>query len=327
MRAMVLHSPNRPLELRDMPDPLPGPGQIRLRIEACAVCRTDLHLVDGELPNPALPVIPGHEIVGRVDCLGDGVHRLAPGQRVGIAWLGHACGHCPYCRSGFENLCDAPLFTGYTRNGGFATHALADADFTFPLDAFPDAVAAAPLMCAGLIGWRSLRMAGEGARLGIYGFGAAAHILVQVCRWQGRAVYAFTRPGDAAAQKHALELGATWAGGSDERAPEELDAAIIFAPVGSLVPAALRAVRKGGRVVCGGIHMSDIPRFAYDLLWEERQVLSVANLTRKDGRDFLELARQIGIRTDTTVYPLEEANAALEDLREGRFQGAAVLVP
>jgi len=327
MRAMVLQSPNQPLELRDMPDPQPGPGQIRLRIEACAVCRTDLHLVDGELPNPALPIIPGHEIVGRVDCLGDGVHGLAPGQRVGVAWLGHACGHCPYCRGGFENLCDAPLFTGYTRNGGFATHALADADFTFPLDAFPDAVAAAPLMCAGLIGWRSLRMAGEGARLGIYGFGAAAHILVQVCRWQGRAVYAFTRPGDAVAQQRALELGASWAGGSDERAPEELDAAIIFAPVGSLVPTALPAVRKGGRVVCGGIHMSDIPRFAYDLLWEERQVLSVANLTRKDGRDFLELARQIGIRTDTTAYPLEEANAALDDLRAGRFQGAAVLVP
>jgi propanol-preferring alcohol dehydrogenase len=241
--------------------------------------------------------------------------------------LGHACGHCPYCRSGFENLCDKPLFTGYTRNGGFATHTLADADFTFPLDGFPDAVATAPLMCAGLIGWRSLCMAGEGERVGIYGFGAAAHVLVQVCRWQGRAVYAFTRPGDAAAQNHALKLGATWAGGSDKRAPEKLDAAIIFAPVGSLVPAALRAVRKGGRVVCGGIHMSDIPRFAYDLLWEERQVLSVANLTRKDGRDFLAIARQIGIQTDTTAYPLEEANAALDDLRAGRFQGAAVLVP
>ncbi|MGZ3338244.1 MAG: zinc-dependent alcohol dehydrogenase family protein [Reyranella sp.] len=327
MKAMVLASSGQPLTLAQRPDPLPGPGEVRVRVEACGVCRTDLHVVDGELPDIHLPIVPGHEIVGIVERLGPAVTSLAPGRRVGIPWLGHTCGVCPYCVAQHENLCDTPVFTGYSRDGGFATHVIADAAFAFPLDGFDDPVATAPLLCAGLIGWRSLKLAGEGRRIGLYGFGAAAHIIAQVCRWQGRDVYAFTRPGDSAAQELALSLGARWAGGSEDTPPERLDAAILFAPVGALVPAALGAVRKGGRVVCGGIHMSDIPQFPYRLLWEERQILSVANLTRQDATEFLELAPRAGVRTTTTVYALERANEALADLRAGRFQGAAVLVP
>ncbi|MCA1969711.1 MAG: zinc-dependent alcohol dehydrogenase family protein [Rhizobium sp.] len=326
MKAMVLHAPRQPLRLEERPDPVAGPGEIVVRVEACAVCRTDLHVVDGDLTEPKLPLIPGHEIVGIVESCGEGVD-LKPGQRVGIPWLGHTCGCCSYCESGRENLCDNPGFTGYTRDGGFASHVVADAAFAFPLDGFSDPVAAAPLMCAGLIGWRSLKMAGEGKRIGIYGFGAAAHIIAQVCIYQGREVYAFTRAGDEAAQALARSLGAVWTGGSEDSPPVLLDAAIIFAPVGALVPAALRAVAKGGRVVCGGIHMSDIPQFPYAILWGERQVLSVANLTRADAVEFLELAPRAGVTTTTTVYPLERANEALADLRAGRFQGAAVLVP
>ncbi|HTJ59025.1 MAG TPA: zinc-dependent alcohol dehydrogenase family protein [Devosiaceae bacterium] len=327
MKAMVLRGLHTALVEEERPDPAPGRGQIRVRVEACAVCRTDLHVVDGELPNPKLPIIPGHEIVGIVDELGAGVVSPALGTRVGVPWLGHTCGVCPYCLTGRENLCDAPLFTGFTRDGGFATQVVADAAFAFPLAGFTDPVATAPLMCAGLIGWRSLRMAGDGRRIGLYGFGAAAHILAQVCRWQGQEVYAFTRAGDAAAQGMALSLGAVWAGASEDLPPVPLDAAIIFAPVGALVPRALKAVRKGGRVVCGGIHMSDIPQFPYDLLWEERQVVSVANLTRNDAREFLGVALAAGIRTTTKTYPLAQANQALDDLRAGRFQGAAVLLP
>jgi alcohol dehydrogenase, propanol-preferring len=326
MRAMVLRRAGERLALEERPDPAPEPGQIRLRIEACGVCRTDLHIVDGELPDPKLPIVPGHEIVGRVEAVGDG-GALALGSRVGVAWLGHACGHCPYCRSARENLCDTPLFTGYTRDGGYATHTIAEAAFVFPLSEDLDPVTAAPLLCAGLIGWRSLKMAGDGQTIGIYGFGAAAHIIAQVCRWQGRRVFAFTRPGDEAARQFALSLGAEWAGGSDEKPPAPLDAAILFAPVGALVPAALAAVRKGGRVICGGIHMSDIPSFPYRLLWEERSVASVANLTRADGEEFLELAPRANVRTTTTPYPLDKANEALDDLRTGRLEGAAVLVP
>jgi propanol-preferring alcohol dehydrogenase len=327
MKAMVLPSPGWPLELVDRPDPAPGPGEILVQVEACGVCRTDLHIVDGELPDTHLPIVPGHEIVGRVHELGPGVPSHRVGQRVGIPWLGHTCGTCPYCTTHRENLCDRPVFTGHGRDGGFATHVVADAAYAFALDGFDDAVAAAPLLCAGLIGWRSLKLAGEGSRIGLYGFGAAAHIVAQVCRWQGREVYAFTRPGDGAAQAHALSLGARWAGDSSQMPPEPLDAAILFAPVGALVPLALAAVRKGGRVVCGGIHMSDIPSFAYRLLWEERQVLSVANLTRQDAVEFLAIAPRAGVRTTTTVYPLERANEALADLRAGKFQGAAVIVP
>ncbi len=326
MRAMVLHAPRQPLRLEERPDPEAGPGEIVVRVEACAVCRTDLHVVDGDLTEPKLPLVPGHEIVGIVEACGEGVD-LKPGRRVGIPWLGHTCGCCSYCDSGRENLCDNPGFTGYTRDGGFATHVVADAEFAFPLDGFDDPVAAAPLMCAGLIGWRSLKMAGEGKRIGIYGFGAAAHIIAQVCVFEGREVYAFTRAGDEAAQALALSLGAVWTGGSQDAPPVALDAAIIFAPVGELVPPALRAVAKGGRVVCGGIHMSDIPQFPYSILWGERQLLSVANLTRADAVEFLELAPRAGVTTTTTVYPLERANEALADLRAGRFQGAAVLVP
>jgi propanol-preferring alcohol dehydrogenase len=324
---MVLPSPGQALRLEERPLPQPGPGELRLTVEACGVCRTDLHIVDGELPDIRRPIVPGHEIVGIVDALGPGVSSLEPGRRVGVPWLGHTCGVCPYCTSHQENLCDRPIFTGHGRDGGFATHVIADAAYAFALDGCDDPVAAAPLLCAGLIGWRSLKLAGEGRRIGLYGFGAAAHILVQVCRWQGREVYAFTRAGDAAAQAHALSLDATWAGASDTLPPEPLDAAILFAPVGALVPAALRAVRKGGRVVCGGIHMSDIPQFAYRLLWEERQIRSVANLTRQDAVEFLALAPKAGVRTTTTTYPLDKANQALDDLRAGRFQGAAVLVP
>jgi alcohol dehydrogenase, propanol-preferring len=327
MKAMVLRAIGERLVPEERPDPVPGPGQIRLRVEACGVCRTDLHVVDGDLPDPRLPIIPGHEIVGIVEALGEGVSAPVVGTRVGVPWLGHTCGVCAYCRSGRENLCDSPLFTGYTRDGGFASHVVADAAFAFPLAGFDDPVAAAPLMCAGLIGWRSLRMAGEGRHIGLYGFGAAAHILAQVCRWQGRQVYAFTRPGDTGAQALATSLGVHWAGASGDKPPGELDAAIIFAPVGSLVPQALSVVRKGGRVVCGGIHMSDIPQFPYRLLWEERSVLSVANLTRDDAAEFLAVAPRAAVKTTTHVYPLERANEALDDLRAGRFSGAAVLVP
>ena len=327
MRAMVLDAPGTPLVLRERPVPKPGVGEILLEIAACGVCRTDLHVVDGELTGPKLPIVPGHEIVGRVAALGAGVAGLRIGERVGVPWLAATCGVCPYCRADRENLCDAPLFTGYTRDGGYATHAVADARFCFPLDEAADPAAIAPWLCAGLIGWRSYRMAGEGRTLGLYGFGAAAHILAQVAAWQGRQVYAFTRAGDAEGQRFARSLGAVWAGASDEVPPEPLDAAIIFAPVGALVPLALKAVRKGGRVVCGGIHMSDIPAFPYRLLWEERQVVSVANLTRADAREFLTLAPQAGIRTEVTRYPLAAANEALADLRGGRLTGAAVLVP
>ena len=326
MRAMVLRRPGDRLAMEERPDPAPGPGQIRIRIEACGVCRTDLHVVDGELPDPKLPIVPGHEIVGRVEAVGEGVD-FKLGARVGVAWLGHTDGTCSYCRSGRENLCDHPLFTGYTRDGGYATHTIAEAAFVFPLTDDLDPVATAPLLCAGLIGWRSLKMAGDGRTIGIYGFGAAAHIISQVCRWQGRRVFAFTRPGDVAGQAFARSMGAEWAGGSDDTPPAPLDAAILFAPVGALVPSALAAVRKGGRVVCGGIHMSDIPSFPYRLLWEERSVASVANLTRADGREFLALAPEAKVRTTTTPYPLDKANEALDDLRKGRLEGAAVITP
>jgi propanol-preferring alcohol dehydrogenase len=329
MHAMVLDAPGRALRLEQRPDPEPGPGQVCVRVEACAVCRTDLHIVDGELPVPRLPIVPGHEIVGIVERVGLGVRSPRLGQRVGVPWLGHACGHCTYCTLGRENLCDTPVFTGHGRDGGYATHVLADAAFCVRLDGFTQAPAQiAPLMCAGLIGWRSLRMAGSDAvRLGLYGFGAAAHLIAQVAVHQQRQVFAFTRPGDAPAQALALALGATWAGGSDEAPPEPLDAAIVFAPVGALVPVALRVVRKGGRVVCGGIHMSDIPSFPYTLLWGERELRSVANLTRADAAEFLALAARLPLHAEITVYPLVRADDALADLRNGRLQGAAVLQP
>ena len=327
MNAMVLKKLNAPLEWSELPDRLPGPGEVRVKVSACGVCRTDLHVVDGELPNPKVPIIPGHEIVGRVEALGAGVEVLKLGERVGIPWLGHTCGACPYCLAEHENLCDNPIFTGYTRDGGFATSVNAEARFAFPLGEEGSDVGWAPLLCAGLIGWRSLAVAGEGQKLGLYGFGAAAHIVAQIAQWQKRSVFAFTRPGDTATQSFARLLNVKWTGGSDEIPPEPLDAAIIFAPVGTLVPLALKAVRKGGRVVCAGIHMSDIPSFPYRLLWEERKILSVANLTRKDGVDFLRLAPEIGIIAETTSYPLNQANQALADLRAGRFDGAAVLVP
>jgi alcohol dehydrogenase, propanol-preferring len=326
-RAMVLERQRSPLRLRERPLPTPAEGEIRVRVEACAVCRTDLHVVDGELPDPKLPIVPGHQIVGIVEMVGPGVDHARIGRRVGVPWLGGTCSTCPYCRSGQENLCDDPLFTGYTRDGGFASHAIANADFAFDLDAKADPVALAPLMCAGLIGWRCLRKAGDAEHLGIYGFGAAAHIIAQVALWQGRRIYAFTRPGDAAAQDFARSLGACWAGGSDTLPEQDLDAAIIFAPVGNLVPRALQAVRKGGRVVCGGIHMSDIPAMPYALLWQERELVSVANLTRADASEFLPIAARAGVRTLTVTYPLERANRALDDLRDGRLNGAAVLVP
>lgn len=327
MRAMVLERPREPLVLRTLPDPEPGPGEVLIQVGACGVCRTDLHVVDGELTQPALPLIPGHEIVGRVAALGEGVNHLTLGERVGVGWLGRSCQCCDYCRADEENLCDHPLFTGYTRNGGFATHTVADARFAYPLGENGTDAELAPLLCAGLIGWRTLVMAGAGKRIGLYGFGAAAHIIAQVARWQGREIYAFTRPGDDAAQDFARRMGAVWAGGSDAAPPVPLDAALLFAPVGALVPAALRAVRKGGRVVCGGIHMSDIPSFPYRWLWEERKILSVANLTRQDAHDFLAIAPKVAIETTLTPYPLEAANTALDDLRAGRLQGAAVLVP
>lgn len=327
MRAMVLHHPGEPLRPERLPMPEPGPGEVRVRIAACGVCRTDLHVVDGELPDPKLPLVPGHEIVGTVDALGEGVEGFAPGQRVGVPWLGWTCGTCRFCTSGRENLCPHARFTGYTRDGGYAEYVVADARYVFPVAEGLDDVHAAPLLCAGLIGYRSLRRAGRAERIGLYGFGAAAHILVQVLRWQGRRVFAFTRPGDAQAQAFARRMGAEWAGGSDEKPPEPLDAAIVFAPVGELVPRALEAVDRGGVVVCGGIHMSDIPSFPYRILWQEREIRSVANLTRQDGREFLALAPTIPVRTEVTVYPLEKANEALSDLRAGRIHGAAVLVP
>ncbi|MFO1099786.1 MAG: zinc-dependent alcohol dehydrogenase family protein [Xanthobacteraceae bacterium] len=327
MRAMVLDRPGVPLAMRERETPAPGRGEVLVEIAACGVCRTDLHVVDGELPRPKLPIVPGHEIVGRVAAVGEGVTGFALGERIGVPWLGWTCGACPYCRTKRENLCDAPLFTGYTRDGGYATHTVADARYCFPLPEGLGDAEAAPLLCAGLIGWRSYRMAGDGAALGLYGFGAAAHILAQVAAWQGRRVYAFTRAGDTAAQDFARSLGARWAGSSEEMPPEPLDAAIIFAPVGALVPAALRAVKKGGRVVCGGIHMSDIPSFPYAILWEERQIVSVANLTRADAHEFLALAPKAGLRIEVKNYPLTAANAALDDLRAGRLQGAAVLRP
>ncbi|MBE0704138.1 MAG: zinc-dependent alcohol dehydrogenase family protein [Afipia sp.] len=327
MRAMVLNRPGTELVMTELPDPVPQRGQVRVKIGACGVCRTDLHVLDGELPHIKYPIVPGHEIVGRVDAVGPGVssHRLA--KRDGIPWLGHTCGECFYCRSEMENLCDEPLFTGYTRDGGFATHTVVDADFAFPLGEEGSDEALAPLLCAGLIGWRSLIMSGDAKRLGIYGFGAAGHIVAQVAKWQGRSIYAFTRGGDTTAQTFAKELGAVWAGSSDALPPEPLDAAILYAPVGSLVPAALRAVRKGGRVVCAGIHMSDIPSFPYSLLWEERQIVSVANLTRHDGVEFLNIAPQAKVRTHTTTFPLERANEVLAMLRRGDLVGAAVLKP
>ena len=324
---MVLDRPGQPLSLRDFPDRHPGPGEIRLRVAACGVCRTDLHVVDGDLPHPKLPIIPGHEIVGQVDALGPGVTTFSLGERVGIPWLGYTCGSCPYCAHGRENLCDQPLFTGYTRDGGYATHAIADARYAFPLGEYGSDAETAPLLCGGLIGWRSLVMAGAGERLGLYGFGAAAHIIAQIAKWQGRKIFAFVRPGDEPAKSFAKRLGADWVGGSDELPPEPLDAAIIYAPVGALVPAALRAVCKGGRVVCASIHMSDIPSFPYHLLWEERQIVSVANLTRQDGIDFFRIVPKAEITIETTTYPLARANDALSDLRAGRLNGAAVLVP
>jgi alcohol dehydrogenase, propanol-preferring len=324
---MVLERPGVPLRLVEKSEPLPALGEVRVQVAACGVCRTDLHVVDGELPNPKLPIVPGHEIVGRIDMIGKGVSALEIGQRVGVPWLGRTCGQCRYCRQGSENLCDRPLFTGYTRDGGYATHVIADARYVFALPTDGDDVATAPLLCAGLIGWRSLQIAGDGKKLGLYGFGAAAHIVAQVACWQGRQVFAFTRPGDDAAQEFAKTLGACWAGSSNEAPPEPLDCAIIYAPVGALVPLALRAVRKGGRVVCAGIHMSDIPSFPYDLLWQERELKSVANLTRQDGDDFFKIVPEAAIKTHTVPYPLVRANEALADLRSGRLQGAAVLVP
>jgi propanol-preferring alcohol dehydrogenase len=328
MRAMVCHAPHRPLVAEERALPEPGPGQVQIRVAACGVCRTDLHLVDGELPDPRLPVIPGHEIVGRVTALGEGVTGLALGQRVGVPWLGWTCGACEDCRNGRENLCREARFTGYQIDGGYAEAAVADARYVFPLPPGLDDAAAAPLLCAGLIGWRTLKLAGaEARRIGIYGFGAAAHIIAQVARWQGRTVYAFTRPGDRVAQDFALQHGADWAGDSDAAAPVALDAALIFAPVGALVPQALRAVRPGGSVVCGGIHMSDIPSFPYAWLWQERQLRSVANLTRADGDEFLAIAAQAGVGTTVESLPLAEANRALERLRSGALSGAAVLLP
>jgi propanol-preferring alcohol dehydrogenase len=313
--------------MRERPRPEPGPGQVLVEVGACGVCRTDLHVCDGDLPHPRPAVVPGHEIVGRVVALGEGVNGFAVGQRVGIPWLGFTCGVCEACRAGRENLCDAARFTGYTLDGGYAEHTVADARYCFALPEGGSDAELAPLLCAGLIGYRSLRFAGDARRLGLYGFGAAAHIVAQVARWQGREVHAFVRPGDDAAKAFALRMGATWAGDSDRPGPAPLDAAILYAPVGALVPAALRAVRPGGVVVCAGIHMSDIPRFPYELLWRERSVVSVANLTRRDGEEFLALAPRVPVRTSVVELPLHRANEALDDLRAGRLEGAAVLLP
>lgn len=327
MKAMLLDAPGQPLRLVERPLPTPRPGEVLVRVAACGVCRTDLHVVDGELTQAKLPIVPGHEIVGHIAGMGAGVDRFKDGDRVGVPWLGRTCGQCVYCTQAMENLCDAPGFTGYTIDGGYADYALADARYVFPIHGRYSDAEAAPLLCAELIGYRSLRMAGEGHRLGLYGFGAAAHIVAQVAAAQGRAVHAFTRPGDEAAQRFARSLGAVWTGSSQESPPEPLDAAIIFAPVGALIPAALRAVRKGGTVVAGGIHMSDVPSFPYDILWGERTLRSVANLTRKDGEEFLALAPQVPVRTAVQTFPLAAANEALGALREGRLTGAAVLIP
>ena len=327
MRAMMLRHAGSPLSCEDVPVPSPDAGEVLVRVEACGVCRTDLHVVDGELKEPALPLIPGHEIVGRVAALGDGTAGLHEGQRVGIPWPGWTCGACPPCLSGHENLCERAKFTGYTLNGGYAECAIADHRYCFPIPDGYESAGAAPLLCAGLIGYRSLRFAGDARTLGIYGFGAAAHIVAQVAQHQGREIYAFVRPGDDAAAEFALSLGAKWAGPADEAPPKPLDAAIIYAPVGELVPAALRAVGPGGRVVCAGIHMTDIPSFPYEILWRERSIASVANLERRDGDEFLALAPQVPVQTTIRTYPLERANEALDDLRCGRLQGAAVLVP
>lgn len=325
MIAMQLSAPHQALERVERAIPQPGEDEVRIAVSVCGVCRTDLHVVDGDIHGP-LPIVPGHEIVGMIEAMGRNVTGFSIGQRVGVPWLGHTCGHCPYCMSGKENLCDDPRFTGFTRDGGFATHCLADARYCFPIpDAFDD-LYAAPLLCAGLIGYRAYRMAGEGKRIGLYGFGAAAHILAQLAVWQDREVFAFTREGDADGQEFARRLGCKWAGPSTAQPPELLDAAIIFAPVGELVPTALRAVRKGGRVVCAGIYMSDIPAFPYADLWEERSILSVANLTRRDGREFLELAAQVPVRTHVTGMPLDKANEALALLRSGTVEGALALV-
>ena len=326
MRAMVLDEPGKALRLADLPVPTPGPGEVLVKVHACGVCRTDLHVVDGELTEPKLPLVPGHQIVGSVVKVGKDVSGFREGERVGIPWLGATCNECIYCATGRENLCARAKFTGYQVDGGFAEYAVADHRFSFPVpEGYPD-LQAAPLLCAGLIGYRSLGMAGDAKRLGLYGFGAAAHIITQVAVYQGRAVYAFTRPGDEEAQSFAREVGAVWAGASGEEPPEKLDAAILFAPVGELVPAALRATVPGGTVVCGGIYMSDIPSFPYEILWKERVVRSVANLTRRDGIEFLALAPKVPVETHVRSYPLEESNEALCDLREGRLRGAAVLV-
>jgi alcohol dehydrogenase, propanol-preferring len=327
MRAMVLEAPGQPLQYRTLPERSPGPGEVLVKVAACGVCRTDLHVVDGDLTEPRLPIIPGHEIVGRIAAIGADVETFALGDRVGIPWLGHTCGRCSFCRTGQENLCDAPLFTGYQIDGGYADYTLAEAAYCFPLPANYSDAAAAPLLCAGLIGHRALRMAGDAKRLAIYGFGAAAHIVAQVARFEGRSVYAFTRPGDTKAQAFARSLGCIWAGGSDERPGPDLDAAIIFAPVGDLVPQALATVRKGGTVVLGGIHMSDIPAMPYRLLWGERTVRSVANLTRRDAGEFLAIAARTPIKTQVVTYALSDANTALRHLRDGQLTGAAVLVP
>ncbi|MFA6117911.1 MAG: zinc-dependent alcohol dehydrogenase family protein [Sphingomonas sp.] len=326
MRAMQSDGPGRPLRLVTRAVPRPAPDEVLLKVSACGICRTDLHVLDGDIP-ALYPVIPGHEIVGRIVALGAAVAGFRIGQRVGVPWLGHSCGTCPYCRSGRENLCDYPAFTGCTRDGGFATHVRADARFCFSIpDRFSD-IEAAPLLCAGLIGWRALRLAGDGKAIGLYGFGAAAHILAQVAAWQGRDVYAFTKPGDEKGRAFARSLGCIWAGSSEERPPVALDAALIFAPVGALVPLALKAVRKGGRVVCAGIHMSDIPSFRYVDLWGERSILSVANLTREDGLSFFEVVARSGIRTVTESVALDQANEAIARLRAGHVSGAIVLVP
>lgn len=325
MRAMVLEAVGKPLQEREVPQPSPGPNQVLLQVKACAVCRTDLHVVDGELPKPKLPLIPGHEIVGEVVELGPGATRFTPGTRVGVPWLGWTCRVCAYCQSGRENLCPQARFTGYTLDGGYADFTVADERFCFPIPEPYSAPEAAPLLCAGLIGYRSLRKTGDAKRLGLYGFGAAAHIIIQVARFQSRQVFAFTRRGDIQGQEFARSLGAVWAGDSETLPPEPLDAAIIFAPVGALVPQALKAVAKGGVVVCGGIHMSDVPSFAYELLWEERSICSVANLTRQDGKEFFALAPRVPVKTTIESFPLSSANEALERLRAGRIHGAAVL--
>ena len=327
MRAMLLERPGMALQAVELPVPRPAAGEILLRVEACGVCRTDLHLIDGELPDPVLPMIPGHEIVGRVAAVGPGVSGVTPGQRMGVPWLGWTCGHCSFCASQRENLCDSARFTGYQIHGGYAEYTVADARYCFPLDNTVDAAEAAPLLCAGLIGYRALAMAGDARRIGLYGFGAAAHIIAQVAAWQGREVHAFTREGDVESQAFARQLGACWVGAGDEAPPRPLEAALIFAPAGELVPAALRATEKGGTVVCAGIHMSDIPSFPYSILWGERRIVSVANLTRRDGDEFLALAPRVPVRTEVTRFALDDANAALDRLRRGALQGAAVLVP